>query len=115
LTELLGICTRIWVFDPVPICCSVVVRVPLMKNTAVPNVEGGEPKFEPLTVTIELQPSPLLGTTSEMLGAATTVAVGVDVGPGVLVGTGVFVGVAVAPSGTKALKPDVMHGRRPSA
>ncbi len=99
MTELLGICTRTCVLEPVPICCSIVVREPLIRNTVVPNVDGGEPKFEPLMVTIELHPKPVFGVTSVIVGAAMTVGVGVAVAPGVFVGTGVVVGIGVAPSG----------------
>jgi hypothetical protein len=105
VTAVLGIWTRICVLEPVPIACSVVEREPVIRYTAVPNVDGGEPKFDPLTVTIELQPRPVPGVTSVIVGAAMTVPVGVTVVVGVtvatdvFVGTGVIVGVAVAPSG----------------
>ena len=71
----------------------------MIRNTVVPNVDGGEPKFEPLMVTIELHPKPVFGVTSVIVGAAMTVGVGVAVAPGVFVGTGVVVGIGDAPSG----------------
>jgi hypothetical protein len=79
------------------------------------------PKFDPRMVTIELQPRPVFGVTSVIVGAATSVAVAVVVtiavtdATGVFVDTGVIVGVAVAPNAAMTLKPDVTHGRNPSA
>ena len=64
-------------------------------------------------ITIGVLQSPDAGERSALDGGSC--GVGVAVGPGVLVATGVIVGVAVAPSGRNALKPEVMHGRRPSA
>ena len=59
---------------------------------------------------------PEVGVNRDATGAGTGVSVGVGVAvPGVFVGTGVLVGVGVAPSGAKALKPEVMQGRSPSA
>src|SRR5712692_6215563 len=72
----------------------------------------GVPKLVPKTVIGSPHP-PDVGVKPAVLGA--DCGVGVAVGPGVLVAIGVWVGVAVAPSGAKALKPEVLHGRRPSA
>src|SRR5438477_4531122 len=73
---------------------------------------GGLPKLRPVIVIGSPQP-PWSGAKPVAAGAAC--AVGVAVGPGVSVGRGVDVGVGVAPSGAYALKPLVMHGRKPSA
>src|SRR3954447_17276828 len=82
--------------------------------TVVPKFEGGAPKLLPVIVTTE--PQVPVGVVLVITGTGTAVSVGVAVSvPGVFVKTGVIVGVAVAPSGAKALKPEVMHGRRPSA
>src|SRR5438105_7922151 len=83
-------------------------------KAVVPAVDGGEPKPLPKIVTSDPH-GPLSGTMRLIVGCGRTVAVGVAVGPGVLVGCGVSVGVGVAPNGANALKPDVMHGRSPSA
>src|ERR1700704_830219 len=112
---LLGSCTRIDVFEPVPICCNVICGPALIKNACVPKVDGGEPKPLPASVTIELHVSPVSGVTPLRTGIGATVGVGVDGLPGVPVGWGVVVAVAVAPSGVYALKPEVIQGRRPSA
>jgi hypothetical protein len=82
--------------------------------TLVPNDDGGEPKFVPVTwITDPQVPEPVAAL---MLGIGTGVPVGVAVIVlGVLVEIGVSVGVSVAPSGAMALNPDVMHGRNPSA
>src|SRR3954451_11226513 len=97
------------VFDP-PIRLSsfgvpVVPGGPPRIWTFVPTLEGGEPKLVPTIVTTD--PQEPLDEAVEMLGSGTTVLVGVAVGPGVFVACGVIVGVSVAPSGAKALKPDV--------
>ena len=83
--------------------------------TFVEKLDGGEPKFRPLMLILVLHvPEAEVGDV--ITGTGTGVLLGVAVAvPGVLVGTGVSVGVGVAPSGAKVLKPDVMHGRRPSA
>src|SRR5919197_3634839 len=73
---------------------------------------GGAPKLLPKMV-IGSPHVPVVGVNPCAFGA--DCSVGVAVGPGVLVGWGVTVGVMVAPNGAKALKPDVIHGRSPSA
>src|SRR3979411_1318119 len=67
------------------------------------------PKLEPWARTNVLH-GPKVGSSELTTGCGTDGDVGVDVGPGVFVATGVRVGVAVAPSGAKALKPEVLHG-----
>ena len=106
---------RSCVFEPVPTCEIWVTRPPFSSHAVVPCELGGEPKLLPLMVMTWPQLRLAFGETLVIWGTGTTVEVGVAVGPAVFVATGVSVGVAVAPSGAKALKPEVMHGRRPSA
>ena len=114
-----GMVTRNCVLDPVP-CCErpkAPARPLLMvRFAAVPTDDGGVPKLLPRIVTSAPHVRLSAGTTADTTGSGTGVWVGVAVAvPGVLVAIGVSVGVAVEPSATYALKPEVMHGRSPSA
>lgn len=108
-----GICTSRDVLEPLTIVRGVVPSGPASR-TDVPAEEGGVPKLLPAmvnTVPHAADPGALMLLGAPGVGVGVVVLVGVWV----TVGTGVVVDVGVEPTCTSDGKPEVMHGRSPSA